>query len=103
MTYDEALTLIRVPIYLFTAVEFFAVYYLYNYGTYKYRPSNIIRSLVNMFLVLGIFFSAMSFIPVLKYVGHDSYSVSLRLIPIIVAPVGFWVRRFRQDSTKEQN
>lgn len=103
MTIQEALTLLRTIIYLWIAVEFWNLSYLYWYGYKKTRGSQIIHSLQIILCILAVFFTFMSFVSVFVIVNQIVRDITIIFLPLILIPLGFAVRKFRRESLTDQS
>ena len=100
---ETAIILIRSVLYLWIASEFLFLAHLYMYGYTKYRKTNVIISLQRLFLILGVLFSFMAFLPILLVFSDDGFVTFTLFLPIFLIPVGIFVRKFRSESIKETN
>ena len=98
---STAFTLIRSVLYIWLSSEFLFLAHLYAYGYTKYKKTNIIITLQRLFFVLGLLFSFMAFLPILLIFSNDGHTTFTLLLPLLIIPVGYFVRRFRCESIKE--
>ena len=102
MTLMTYMSVFRIIMYLWVAIEFGNLAFLYLVGYKTVKTSPIIRSLRVMFSFLSALFFFYSFIPALYESNPQIHMVVIQFLPIFLIPVGFAVRRFRDESLRKQ-
>jgi hypothetical protein len=92
--------LLRIPIFLFIGIESLATFFLYRYGYYKYKPSEIIRVLSLMFLYIGIEMIYQAFLPFALVFNPQVHTVLVMLLPLALIPIYIFIRSFRIASVR---
>jgi len=95
---------VRSAIYLWVGVESLFLHSLYNYGYQKFKPTPIIHALHKFFFYIGVFFIAISFVPIFShYAGTTSSGdfVVRNIGAVFALLAGIFLTKFRTESLKE--
>jgi hypothetical protein len=99
--------LLKTIIFIWVATEAMSLAYLYSYGYHRHKPSPVIKSLYWIFLSVSIFFTLLSFMPILSYytdgVVTDEVVFSRNILAVFAIPIAFSLAMFRKESLKKQN
>lgn len=96
------LSIFRIIVYLWVGIEFGNLAFLYLVGYKNYKTTPIIKSLQIMFVCLSALFLFYSFVPALFISNPTVHSYVIQFLPIVLIPVGFAVRKFREESLRKQ-
>ena len=96
------LSIFRIIIYLWVGLEFGNLAFLYLVGYKNYKTTPIIKALQLMFTCLSVLFLFYSFVPALFISNSTLHSYVILFLPIVLIPVGFAVRKFREESLRKQ-
>lgn len=102
MLLEVLLTILRSVLYLWIAIEFLLLANLYIYGYKKYKPTKIILALQRIFFFGGLLFLFLTFIPILLISNTDAFDVTILLVPIVLIPLIYFLRMFREKSLDEK-
>lgn len=99
----SVISLLRTIAYMWIGTSLLSLAFLYHYGYDHLKPTPVICALHKMLLFLGILFIFLGFLPVMAEVDivGTSYTVARMLVLLFLLPVGYYVRKFRQESLKE--
>ena len=102
MDFSTLTAILRTVIYVWVGIEFANLAYLYWYGYEKLKPTPIISALQIMCTMLSVIFFVMAFLPVILELDTNVHKTAVGLLPIILIPLGFIVRKFRSESLHKQ-
>jgi hypothetical protein len=96
------LAILRTIMYLWIAIEFTNLTYLYWVGYTHSKKTPIIKALQIMFFFLSIRSLVYAFLPILIALSPEWFTIVTSLLPLILIPIGLAVRKFRTESLNKQ-
>jgi hypothetical protein len=95
--------LIRILLYFWTSLESLLLAYLYHFGYYKIKSSNIIGSLTAFFALLGIYFLFLSVLTFTLLFSPQVRDILLYFSIIPMIGVIIMLRQFRHWSLNQKD
>ena len=89
---------LRTILYLWLAVEFLALAQLYYVGYKNHKSSMVIKSLQRLLFFIGVFFGALTIMPIASLLDGELANSTRNLTTIFLLPVLYYIREFRKWS-----
>jgi len=88
----------RTILYFWISVEFLSLAQLYHVGYKNHKSSMVIKSLQRLLFFIGVFFGALTIMPIVSLLDGNLASSIRNLLIFFCVPVVYYIREFRKWS-----